>query len=106
MYILDFEEEKDYLLTPTTLVEEVLQNVRFIVRTRKGSVPLFRDFGVDWGFLDRPIAEARLMAIPDIISEIQAREPRAEIVDISYKGTNAEDGKIKLKLIIRIKGKE
>ncbi len=103
MYILDFEEEKDYSLTPTTLAEEVLQNVRFIVKTRKGSVPLFRDFGVDWNFLDRPIAEARLMAIPDIISEIQTREPRAEIVDISYKGTNAEDGKIKLKLTIRVK---
>lgn len=103
MYILDFEEEKDYFLTPTTLAEEVLQNVRFIVKTRKGSVPLFRDFGVDWNFLDRPIAEARLMAIPDIISEIQTREPRAEIVDISYKGTNAEDGKIKLKLTIRVK---
>ena len=43
------------------------------------------------------------MAIPDIISEIQTREPRAEIVDISYKGTNAEDGKIKLKLTIRVK---
>lgn len=106
MYILDFEKEKDYLLTPATLAEEVLQNVRFIVKTRKGSVPLFRDFGVDWGFLDRPIAEARLMAIPDIISEIQAREPRAEIVDISYKGTNAEDGKIKLKLTIRVKENE
>lgn len=103
MYILDFEEEKDYSLTPATLAEEVLQNVRFIVKTRKGSVPLFRDFGVDWNFLDRPIAEARLIAIPDIISEIQTREPRAEIVDISYKGTNAEDGKIKLKLTIRVK---
>lgn len=103
MYVLDFEEEKDFLLVSTTTAEEVLQNVRFIIKTRKGSLPLFRDFGVDWGFLDRPIAEARLMAIPDIISEIQTREPRAEIVDINFGGTNAEDGKIKLKLTIRVK---
>lgn len=102
-YILDFENEDDFSLIPTTTTEEVLQNIRFIVKTRKGSLPLFRDFGVDWEFLDRPIAEARLLAIPEIISEIQAREPRAEIIDISYDGTNAENGKIKLKLTIKIK---
>ena len=39
---------------PKTVVEEVLQNVRCILRTTKFSVPLDRDLGIDAEPLDMP----------------------------------------------------
>lgn len=103
MQWLDFENDADFELMPETEEKEILQNIRFIVLTRKGSVPMARDFGVDWDFLDKPINEARLIAIPEIISEVQTREPRAEISQVVYDGVDAENGKIFLKLLVNFR---
>ena len=32
----------------------VLQNIAVILSTPMGTVPLYRDFGLDWSFLDKP----------------------------------------------------
>ena len=42
-------------LSPANKYEEILQNVRTILATPVGSVPLDRDFGVDMRFIDRPL---------------------------------------------------
>lgn len=39
---------------PGTVAAEVLQNVRTILATRKGTVPLDRDFGLEWEHVDKP----------------------------------------------------
>lgn len=41
------------------------QEVRTLLATRKGSVPLDRDFGVDWSFVDSPVSAA----MPRIVTE-------------------------------------
>ncbi len=46
---------------PGDIVTEVIQNVRMILATQKGTVPYDREFGLEWRFLDQPadIARAR-----------------------------------------------
>ena len=52
-FVVNLDADVDF--NPASVVAEVLQNVRTILSTRKGSVPLDRDFGISWEYLDRPI---------------------------------------------------
>ncbi|MCI8757344.1 MAG: GPW/gp25 family protein [Oscillospiraceae bacterium] len=50
----------------TDPVESVLQNIAVILSTPKGSVPMYRDFGISVDILDRPIPVAKAMMTADI----------------------------------------
>jgi phage baseplate assembly protein W len=75
---------------PATELAEILQNIRTIISTPKYSVPLDRDFGVSMSWLDNPmpVAQARLTA--EIITEIQKREPRARVTQVTYTESSHE----------------
>ena len=49
--------------SPQSPEAEVIQNVRCILATRKGSVPFDRAFGVSWDMLDKPLPVAKAMMI-------------------------------------------
>lgn len=70
---------------PSGVVEEVLQNVRTLLRTIKYSVPLDRDLGIDASFLDRPAPEAMAKLRVQIAEGIQRFEPRARVKVIEFK---------------------
>jgi hypothetical protein len=65
-------------------MDEILQNLRTIITTAQGSVPLDRGFGVDFADLDVaiPIAQARLTA--RIVEAIHQYEPRVEVTAVTY----------------------
>ena len=65
-------------------VEAVLQSVAIILATRKGSIPQYRDFGVDYSALDLPVPEAKMMLIGPIREAIEEWEPRAQVKGITY----------------------
>lgn len=72
-------------IMPESVAEEVAQNVRQILATRRGSVPLDRDLGVNYEFLDRPVNEVQLYAIPAVIQALQDFEPRAYVDSIRFQ---------------------
>lgn len=90
---------------PNSLVAEVVQNVQTILATVKGSVPLDRDFGIDWSFVDEPIPQAMMLARADIIDAITAYEPRAKVRQITFKTSmqQAMQGKVVPVVVIEIK---
>ena len=55
----------------TDPVESVLQNIAVILSTPKGSVPMYRDFGISVDILDRPIPVAKAMMTADIKEAIE-----------------------------------
>lgn len=65
--------------SPATTQAEIKQNIETTLRTRKGSVPLDRSFGVDFDFLDDPINEAKLSAIPSATEAIKRGDSRANL---------------------------
>ena len=65
-------------------VEEVLQNVRTILATPKYSVPLHRDWFIDYSLLDAPIEIAKAKLRAEILSAVRDYEPRAEILEIKF----------------------
>lgn len=76
------------------LVSSVLQNIAVILSTPKGSVPLYRSFGLDTTFLDKPTPVARVMMIPAVREAIQEWEPRATVLDVLPTEDPSQPGKL------------
>ena len=89
-YTVSKDSLKSVSLNETDTVKSVLQNVAIILSTWKGSVPLYRDFGLSPDILHRPVNVAKTMLISDIMEAIAEAEPRAEVVNISFE-TDASD---------------
>ncbi len=80
-------------LAPATTLEEIAQNVRMIITTAKGTVPLDREFGIDGRALDKPIAVAQAMLSSEIASAVSRFEPRARVTKVTYTGKE-QDGQL------------
>lgn len=64
------------------IVKSVLQNVALLLATRKRTVPLCRDFGLEMEFIDKPIDVAETMAYSDVSEALEEFEPRAKLRDL------------------------
>ena len=74
-------------INPETELEEIIQNVKTIVSTPKGSVPLMRDFGVSWQVIDTLTPELEMKIKEEIYLQVERWEKRAKLkkVNISSK---------------------
>ena len=70
----------------------VLQNIAVILSTPMGTVALYRDFGLDWSFLDKPTPVAKVLMVALVREAIQRWEPRATVLDISFSEDPAQPG--------------
>lgn len=75
---------------PESPTAEVLQNVRTILNTRVGTVPLARDFGISWEHVDMPMPVARSVMQGVIIDAIEEFEPRARVENVTFDGDGAD----------------
>lgn len=80
--------------SPVNEVAEILQNVRTILKTRLGSVPLDRDFGLTWEHIDKPLQVSQALMRTEIIDTLERYEPRAKVVKIEFPSntSNAMEG--------------
>jgi len=104
MYLIDMRQSTRQAIGATG-VAEILQNARNILSTTRGSVPLDRTFGVRMRFLDRPLPEAMATYAGEVIAELQAREPRLTVEEVSFaaKPADAVDGRLYPVVTISIK---
>jgi phage baseplate assembly protein W len=65
---------------------EVFQNVKFILTTAIWSVPLDREFGMDYSMIDKPIPIAEAMLSQEIAMKIALYEPRVRFEEVSFSG--------------------
>lgn len=101
-YAVSFDTTIDF--KPETEVAEILQNVRTILTTRIGTVPLHRDFGVSWEHLDKPYPVAKAMMMVLVIEVVEAFEPRAKVVSVEFDETVDEvmEGLLKPRVIVEV----
>lgn len=97
-YLIETDGNIDF--APATEIEEIMQNLRTIISTTKWSVPLDRGFGIDADYVDKPMAQAQALLSSEIITAIQAYEPRVSIESISF--TAEEDGILKPRIEVSI----
>ena len=85
-------ELNDEVLNESDYVRSVLQNISNILKTRQGTVPFFREFGLPMEFVDQPMPVAAPTLIIEVREALMRFEPRAELVDISF--TSNEHGQL------------
>lgn len=73
--------------SPQTETEEILQNVRTLLKTRLGTVPLDRDMGLSWEHIDKPYPIAKAMLGAEVIDVIETYEPRARVDSVDFEET-------------------
>ena len=95
----------------TDRVASILQNITMILSTRKGSVPLYRDFGLPMDFVDRPGANFRTESripidrmpyainthTPEDIAvreAVEEWEPRATVLGVTFDQSAEQAGKL------------
>lgn len=71
-------------------VKSVIQNILLLLNTKRGSVPMHRDFGLPMEFVDKPHHVAEAIAVREITDAIEKFEPRAKLIDL--KLSNGEQG--------------
>lgn len=73
-------------------VKSVVQNIAVLLSTRKGTVPMYREFGLDWRALDKPMPRALQLLRVDIKEAIEEFEPRAQVLSIEFEADASNPG--------------
>lgn len=83
-FIVDTTLPADVVIGATGLVG-LAQEIRTVLTTRKGSVPLDREFGLDWSFLDRPLAAALPRYVGEVSRQLEKYVPRIKVLEVRFK---------------------
>lgn len=105
-YTVSATDLSNIRLDETDRVKEILRNVAVILATPKGSVPMYREFGLDMSFLDKPANVARRMAILPVREAIQRWEPRATYKGMTLTMDPSNPGKLAFTVQIEIEAGE
>ncbi|HID22654.1 MAG TPA: hypothetical protein EYP14_09665 [Planctomycetaceae bacterium] len=65
-------------------VAEIVQNVKTILATPVGSVPLDRDFGTSWMLVDQPTTRVQAELSAEIVEKVERYEPRVRVTEVSF----------------------
>jgi phage baseplate assembly protein W len=82
-------------------ISEVMQNVRTILTTRRGTVPLDRDFGISFEFLDSPVNKTRAKIEQEIFLQLKKYETRAILKQIKWD-TDVLSGQLSPKVKVEV----
>lgn len=87
-------------------IAEIIQNVKTILSTIKGTVPLDRTFGISGEYVDKPPALAQALYTADIVDEVEKQESRVKVSQVLWDqdALAAMDGTLKPRVIIKIIG--
>lgn len=102
-YTVSAADLSNIQINETDEVKEVLRNVAVILATPKGSVPMYRDFGLDMSFLDKPVNLAKNMAVIPVREAIEEWEPRAIYKDMTLSPDPSNPGKLTFTVQIEIR---
>lgn len=89
---------------PSSIAAEIVQNVRTILTTRRGDVPLDRDFGLTWEHIDKPVNVAEVLMRSEIIDVLERYEPRCRVLSVTFPADSQDpqEGILGPKVIIEI----
>lgn len=84
VYTVSTADTSKIILNETSYVDSVLQNIRCLLSTWQGDVPLYRDYGIDPTLLHKPINEVESLLVECISDQIEKYEPRAELLNVDF----------------------
>ena len=85
---------KTIRLNDQDTVSSVQHNVALILATPKGTVPMYRDYGLERDFLDMPVPDAEMRMVAPIREAVEQWEPRASVRDVFLTGSSDGSGRL------------
>lgn len=73
--------------------EDLYKQLNNLLSTRKGTIPINRDFGIDWNVLSQPLDEAESSFVVELMEQIEAYIPELKASEIEFT-VEPENGKI------------
>lgn len=97
---------KSVRLNERDTVYSVLQNVALILATPKGSIPMYREFGLERDFLDMPGPAAETRMLAPVREAVELWEPRATVKDVKFVRSSDGSGRLIARVEIEINEQE
>ena len=86
-----------------TGLAQLEQEIRTVLATHKGSVPLDRDFGIAWDYVDLPVTEAMPYMVAEIGRQLEKHVPRIKVRDIAFSSSDPVDGQLQPEVTVEIR---
>ncbi|MCM1275452.1 MAG: GPW/gp25 family protein [Lachnospiraceae bacterium] len=80
--VINSEENYEQNFQENDTVRSVIQNIALLLNTKKGTIPMYREFGLPMNFIDKPINVAETMATLEITEALRDFEPRAKLKNL------------------------
>lgn len=93
-YIVRATDLRELDMTEPNERSAVLQHVAVILSTVKGSVPLYRDFGLSEDILDLPVNVAKARLASEISEVLDKYEPRAKVLSVRFDNDKQMPGRL------------
>ena len=90
----------EYSLCENDEVTSILQNIALLLQTKRGTTPMYRDFGLPMAFVSMPLPAAEAIAAQEISDALETYEPRARLRDVSVTGGTI--GKLRIEVEVEI----
>lgn len=87
---IDGKSPTDLYWQPANELEEIIQNVRTILTTVQGSVPLDRGFGIDPSLIDTPVTNVEGRLTVEIMEAVEKYEPRVQVQEVGFDWNGTE----------------
>ena len=81
-HIISADDLSGVKLGETDYVVSVIQEVAVVLSTKRGSIPLYRNFGLPMRFLDMPVNIAIPVMIAEVTEAIQEFVPSVELIQV------------------------
>lgn len=98
--VIDQDEDFSTDFQENDEIKSIKQNIAMLLNTKKGTIPMYREFGLPMEFVDKPINVAETMATFEISEALDAFEPRATLKDMRFKPSM--DGRMSIHLEVTI----
>lgn len=99
-YTVNTNEPPKLALLENNEIASILQNVFIIANTYIGTVPMYRNFGIDNAYQDRPPQAAKALLISGMTEAIFTYEPRIKDVSVFFSKSDTSDAIIILEVTI------
>jgi len=92
-YTFRSDRPPTYDLLENDIIRSVAQNISLILSTRRGTVPMYREFGLPMKFIDKPIPIYEALFTEEVTEALERFEPRAKLISVSFEHNQAVNGK-------------
>ena len=93
-YTVSTADKDELRLGEADETASILQGLRVLLATRRGSVPFYRDFGLTMEYRDKPLPVAQALIAAELADAISRYEPRAKLIGVTVQPDSEEPGRL------------